>query len=178
MSEAARVFEILMRENAEMLLAFLRSSLTDPHTVDDVFQETMVVAWRRLPDFDRNRSFGKWLRGIAANLILVHYRKSVRNPISVDLATLAWTEDRLARIHRIQGDTLSEKLEFLRECIARLSDHLRVTIEARYLRRDPLDDIGQRMGVELETVKKRLYRAKLQLEKCITHKLLALEESK
>jgi RNA polymerase sigma-70 factor (ECF subfamily) len=177
MSEATHIFEILMRENAEMLLAFLRASINDPHAVDDIFQETMVVAWRRLEDFDRNRSFGKWIRGIAGNLMLVHYRKSGRNPLSFDESTLEWMENRFAQIQRIQGDTLSEKLDLLRECVARLSNQQRATIEARYLNQDSLDDIGKQMGAGLETVKKRLYRAKLQLEKCINNKLLALEES-
>ena len=38
MSEAKDVFEILMREHADMLLAFLRASVRDPHTVEDIFQ--------------------------------------------------------------------------------------------------------------------------------------------
>ena len=46
MSQATELFEILMRENAEMLLAFIRGSVRDTHAVDDIFQEAMVVAWR------------------------------------------------------------------------------------------------------------------------------------
>ena len=46
MNKGKEVFEILMRENADMLLAFLRASVRDSHAVDEMFQETMVVAWR------------------------------------------------------------------------------------------------------------------------------------
>ncbi|QKK08025.1 MAG: hypothetical protein HND58_07435 [Planctomycetota bacterium] len=74
------IFEILVRENAAMLTAFLRSSLHDPSDVDDLFQETMVVAWRRIDDYDRSRPFGPWLRGIARNLVLAHYRKAAAAP--------------------------------------------------------------------------------------------------
>ena len=33
----------------------------------DLFQETMVVAWRRLDDFDHTRPFGPWLRGLPSS---------------------------------------------------------------------------------------------------------------
>ena len=177
MSQAKDVFEILMREHADTLLAFLRASVNDPHTVDDIFQETMVIAWRRLDDFDRERSFGKWIRGIAGKLVLAHFRKSGRNPRSFDESTLEWMESRFARVQSLKGDSLSEKLELLRECVAALSRENRVTIEARYLHRHTLDEIVEQTGVAIQTVKKRLYRAKLQLEDCVDRKLLALEES-
>lgn len=178
MAKAKDLFETLMREHADMLLAFLNASVRDPHAVDDIFQETMVVAWRRLDDFDHTRSFPKWLRGIASKLILAHFRKSGRNPLHIDESTLEWMESRFAQVQRLQGDTLSEKLDLLRDCIARLSEENRTAIEARYIDQDSLEEIVHKLGLALQTVKKRLYRAKLQLESCLSKKLLALEESR
>ena len=177
MSDAARVFEILMRENADMLLAFIRGSVRDTHAVDDIFQEAMIVAWKRLDDFDRERSFGKWVRGIAGKLILAHYRKTGRNPLAMDESTLEWMETRFAQIQRLQGDTLNEKLSLLRDCVDALSEDNRKTIESRYLKQNSLEEIVGQLGVALQTVKKRLYRAKQQLEDCLHHKLIAMEES-
>ncbi|MEM7457186.1 MAG: sigma-70 family RNA polymerase sigma factor [Planctomycetota bacterium] len=177
MSEAKDVFEILMRENAEMLLAYLRASVRDRHAVDDIFQETMVVAWRRLSDFDRTASFGKWIRGIAAKLVLVHYRKSGRDPLNLDEHSLEWMDGRLTRLQSANGDKLSEKLVLLRECVDALSDDNRAAIEARYFQQLSLDEVVSKMGVALQTVKKRLYRARVQLSGCLDRKLPALEES-
>ena len=39
MNKGKEVFEILMRENADMLLAFLRASVRDSHAVDEMFQK-------------------------------------------------------------------------------------------------------------------------------------------
>ena len=177
MSQAKDVFEILMREQADSLLAFLRASVSDQHAVDDIFQETMIIAWRRLDDFDRSRSFGKWIRGIAGNLVLAHFRKCGKSSLSLDESTLVWLESRFAQIQSVKGDTLGEKLELLRECIAALSPEYRDTIDARYFQRLSLDEIVERTGVALQTVKKRLYRSKLRLEDCIGKKLLQLEGS-
>ena len=177
MKDAKKVFEILMRDNAEMLLAFLRASVQDPHAVDDIFQETMIVAWRRLDSFDSERSFGKWLRGIAGKIVLAHYRKIGANPLGLDASTLEWMESRFAKIQRFNGDSFAEKLVLLRECIDALPEDNRVTVEARYLNQQSLDEIVTTLGVPLQTIKKRLYRAKSQLGLCLERKLLALEES-
>ncbi len=178
MNQGKQVFEVLMQENADMLLAFLRASIRDKHAIDDLFQETMVVAWRRMPDFDREQPFGKWLRGIARNLILAHFRKSGQHPLNVDENSLEWLDGKFSQIQSRSGDTLSEKLALLRECVEGLTNDNKQAIEARYLDQYSLDEIVSKMGLALQTVKKRLYRAKSQLAECLEAKLLAMEESK
>ncbi len=177
MTQAKQVFEVLMRENADMLLAFLRASVRDKHAVEDIFQETMVVAWKRIDSFDRERSFAKWLRGIARNLVLAHFRKAGKNPLAMDESTLDWMDGRFAQIQSQNGDTLSEKLSLLRECVDSLSDDNKRTIEARYLDQSSLDEIVSSFGVAMETVKKRLYRARIQLADCLENKLVAFKET-
>ena len=176
MNKGKEVFEILMRENADMLLAFLRASVRDSHAVDEMFQETMVVAWRRMEDFDRDRSFGKWLRGIARNLILAHYRKLGSKRENLNESSMDWVEEKFTQIQHRSGDTLSEKLALLADCVEALSDENRNTIEARYMDGCSLPEIAKRLDIARETVKKRLYRAKAQLAKCIEGKLLLGEE--
>ena len=175
MTDAKKAFEILMRDNADMLLAYLRASVRDQHAVDEIFQETMIVAWKRLEDFDSSRSFSKWLRGIAGKLVLAHFRKSGQESHSCDQATLEWLESRFAKIEVIRGDTLSEKLQLLRECVDALPADARVAIEARYMSQQSLGEIVQELGVASETIKKRLYRARRQLGSCLEQKLLAIE---
>lgn len=63
------IFEVLVRENSRMLTAFIQSAVRNPAAVDDIWQETMVTAWKRWDDFDRSQPFGAWLRGIARNNI-------------------------------------------------------------------------------------------------------------
>ena len=67
MQDARAVFDILVHEHADMLAAYLRTLLGRDSSLDDIFQETMLVAWRRLEDYDRSRPFAPWLRGIAAD---------------------------------------------------------------------------------------------------------------
>ena len=96
MSHAKKLFEALVREHADMLLVYLRSALGNVPDVDDLFQETMVIAWRRLDDFDETRPVGPWLRGIARKLLQSHYRKQLASRWRE--ATLDRIEARLAQL--------------------------------------------------------------------------------
>lgn len=155
-----------------MLTAFLRASTRDPAVVDDLFQETMLVAWRRLDDYDRERPFGAWLRGIASKLILSHFRqKAQRRDIAVEEETLEWFGQQLDRVQSFSGDTWDEKLEALRRCVSGLPDHYREVIHLRYEKEISLSDLPSLLDLRFEALKKRIGRAKQMLYECIQRKL-------
>jgi DNA-directed RNA polymerase specialized sigma24 family protein len=111
---AVQVFDILARQNAQMLTAFLRSLVLDSHAVDDLFQETMLVAWRRLPDYDHALPFGPWLRGIAGKLVLEHRRKSAaRAALRCEPELLEALETEFERFEREPADSFHQRLESL-----------------------------------------------------------------
>lgn len=173
--EAGEIFEILMRENAAMLRAFLRSSIRDANTVDDLFQETMLVAWRRLDDFDHERPFGLWLRGIARNLVLAHYRQRASRETVLDQSAMDWLETRFAKIQKQPGDSFAEKLSALRDCVDLLPENYREPIRMRYQLDMSLSEIGQSLSLAMEALKKRLTRAKHKVADCLDQKLMAME---
>ena len=78
---AQGLFEILVRENGDMLRAFVLSSVRDSTTADDVVQEAFLVAWRNLERYDRSLPFGPWVRGIASKLILNLWRRRGRQKV-------------------------------------------------------------------------------------------------
>jgi len=161
------IFEILIREHADMLTAYLRSSLRDSYAVDDLFQETMIVAWRRLDDFDRTRPFGPWLRGIARNLVLAHYRKESRTPVWCDGAVLEALDQRFTTLSSHTGETFRERVEGLRECIDALSERLREVLHLFYGRGLTLREIGASIEIPEATVRKRAQRARVAVADCL-----------
>lgn len=171
--DAKQIFEILVRENSRMLTAFIRAAIFDASSVDDVWQETMLVAWRRLDDFDTSRPFGPWLRGIAQKIILAKLAKLSNQQTVTDHESLEYLSQRFESIQQLNGDTLDEKLDALRGCTALLPDHERTCIELRYAQDLKPAELSQRLGVGLETIKKRLVRAKQHLIDCMERKLKA-----
>ena len=154
-----------------MLTTYLRAAGCDAVLLDDVWQETMIVAWRKLDEFDRSKPFGPWLRGIAARTLMANRRASSRFVLTDDIEALDYLNQRLERINQMSGDTLDEKLDALRDCVSKLTTMDRECIELRF--RDDLMPavMSERIGVALETIKKRLFRAKQQLQLCLERKL-------
>jgi len=171
--EAVELFEILVRENSKMLRTYLISAVRDASNVDDLWQETMVVAWRRIDDFDRSRPFGPWLRGIAAKVVLAHSRKMKKVITPIQAEDLEYLSSRMESFSHLTGDTFQQKLNALRDCTESLKPNYEEVVRMRFLDGLMTAAISEAIGQGLETVKKRLARAKVQLLQCIDRKMEA-----
>ena len=157
-----------------MLMAYIRTIQADQVAADDVWQETMLVAWRRMDDYDVSRPFGPWLRGIAHKIVLAQFSKAKGKVTIMDSESLEYLSQRFESVQSLKGDTIDEKLEALRDCIALLPDHERQCVELRYSQNLMPAELSDRLSVALETIKKRLLRAKQRLVQCITSKMEAI----
>jgi len=166
--DAADVFAILVREHGERLLAYLRASVPSS-AVDDIFQDTVLVAWRRLPDYDRTRPFGAWLRGIARNIVLDFWSRSGRERPTDD-SILDGIERRAERHDRVDREEFRAQLSNLDECVAALPDEYRTVIHMCYRLDAPVAQIAAEVGASVEAVKKRLQRARAMIAACMESK--------
>lgn len=161
------VFEILAREHAGMLTAFLRSMVSRSEVVDDLFQETMLVAWRRLSEFDRSRPFGPWLRGIASRLMMQQWRKSSSDVMNCEAEVLEALDRRMGDFERTSGDTFRDRLARLGTCLERLPAPMREAVEMGYGRGMMLAAVAKALNATEEAVKKRVQRARQALADCL-----------
>ena len=163
---ARQVFQILVHEHADMLLAYLRSLVRSPHVVEDLFQETMLVAWRRLADYDSQRAFGPWLRGIATKLVLRQRERDARACRHCEPAVLEALEQRFGE-HSASPESLGETLRHLLECLQELPERLRAAVGLAYREGLLLRVVAQRLDSSEEAIKKRLQRGRGLLANCI-----------
>ena len=161
------VFEILVREHADMLMAFSRSLMHNATSAEDLFQQTMLVAWRRLDDYDRSRPFGPWLRGIAQNLALEAHRKNARAVRCADPQILAELDHRFESLAHTPGDSFRERAEKLTACLSLLPDHMREPLNLLYTRGMLISAIATALNSSEEAIKKRVQRARQLLADCI-----------
>ncbi|MHC4512726.1 MAG: sigma-70 family RNA polymerase sigma factor [Planctomycetota bacterium] len=170
MADSQKLFEALVQENAHSLAIFLHSVVQDPGTVDDLFQETLITAWKILDRFDQRRSFGRWLRGIARKLILAHRRKSPHQVLVSDAQALDLIDAHCESVQELRNDLQDERLTHLRTCIDALPNTYRRAVQLRYQ-----DDVrGTKLAEMLETTwdntKKRLQRGRKMLFECMQQK--------
>ena len=174
-NEAQAIFEILVRENEAMLMTYLRAAVHNQSAAEDLFQETMLVAWRKLDEYDRSCPFGPWVRGIAAKLIMAHFRKAKSDIMITGCDALEYLSKQIEHIHERSGDTWEQKIDTLRQCIEALPDNYREMIELRYFKHQPASRISEITKVSLEAVRKRLQRARVQLLDCLRRKKVVME---
>lgn len=166
------LFEILAREHIDSVRAFLLASLRDAVAVEDLVQETFLVAWRILDRYDRKLPFGPWVRGIAAKLLMNHRRRLGRSRVHFcDEQVLALIDDGFARFDQQPGDTFDEQLDALRDCLGKLKGVQRESLALHYEHGLHCKAIAERLGVGFEAVKKHLQRGRSLLHRCLSSKL-------
>jgi RNA polymerase sigma-70 factor (ECF subfamily) len=127
----------------------------------------MLTAWRKLHECDTSRPFGPWLRGIAARLVMAHYRQRKRAMMLCDDAVLEYLDRQIQYISERPGDSWEDRIATLPKCIEALPDLHRAAIKMRYLEDNTARDVATRLGISIEALKKRLQRARVQLLKCL-----------
>lgn len=167
-SKSTQVFEVLVREYDQMLMAYIRCLIRDPGLVEDVFQETLITAWRRFEDFDSTRTLGAWLRGIALNTARNATRKRAADRHLFSDEVVNQVEDGLlSSRHRDDAEGWSERLAALKECLSRLPEAARELILRRYKRGETSSDIADALRRSAAAIRKELQRTRRLLGKCI-----------
>ena len=158
---------------AEMdLRAFVRSVVRDAAAEDDVFQETALVLWERFAEYDPERPFGAWARGIAAKKLLKRRDHEARFPAVLSPKAM---QALLEAFDRIENRSDSRRQEALEECIGRLPEKSRDLVKLRYHDELKPEHIAQRTDRSIAAVYQALSRIRSLLEDCIRERLAAWE---
>jgi RNA polymerase sigma-70 factor (ECF subfamily) len=170
MVDSRKLFEALMQENAHSLRIFLHSAVRNPALVDDLFQETLIVAWKTIERFDQERSFGRWIRGIARNLIMSQRRTAARQIILSNHDLINLIDDHCESIQLMSNDFLDDRLDRLQRCVDALPSTYREAIKLRYQREVRGQKLAELLDTSWGNVKKRLQRGRKILFDCMEGK--------
>jgi RNA polymerase sigma-70 factor (ECF subfamily) len=134
----------------------------------DMFQETFIKAYRSLPTFKGQSSFGTWIYRIASNVCLDELRRRKRRIPTLSLDEPATTLDGNELEVEIADtsysiDILYEQKE-LSSSIQEVLDQMKKEHKTAIILRDILDlsyeEMAKVMGCSMGTVKSRLSRAR------------------
>jgi RNA polymerase sigma-70 factor (ECF subfamily) len=130
-------------------------------------QDCFVRAYRARHTFNGQASLATWLTRIAINLAYEWLRRVRTNFFSAEQPAIA-TELRSVKAsgpNPEQALAVEQQSEFVQELLHRLPPHHRILIEYRYLHDMSVDEIVERTGLSMTTVKARLNRARAALRK-------------
>jgi RNA polymerase sigma-70 factor (ECF subfamily) len=129
--------------------------------VDDVLQETLLKAWRRLSTFRSESSFRTWLTRVAINEALQSYRREQRRPLCQALGDLDAVDSHGESTH--QSLVRVEVTKAVRSAIVRLRTRDKNVLILRDLQQFSERETAQFLRSTIPAVKARLFRARLTL---------------
>ena len=160
-----RAFDLLVRKYRHKILGLISRYVHDWSECEDVAQEAFVRAWRALPAFRGESAFYTWMYKIAVNTAKNHLVAQGRRPPADDLdADMAVQIEAGARLR----DEATPERELARheiertvfETVEALPEELRVAITLREVDGLSYEEIAERMGCPIGTVRSRIFRAR------------------
>lgn len=157
-------FGALVVEHHVRLRAFVRSLGVDPDWVDDVAQEAFLVAYRQFESFDDTKDFGKWLRGIAANIVRNEIRKDARRQriLHNDLAELL-----IGRYEQTSHHSESMTIGAIKNCLEQLAPKSKTIVQGRYRHGLSAAQLADDLELTAANVRQLLVRIRRQLKSCV-----------
>lgn len=171
----AHLFAQIVERYQNRLFAALMTMVPSREDAEDLTQETLVQAFRKLGSFEGRSSLLTWMHRIAMNLAISHRRKHrlERQQSWTDMEVAV--SDLTSPTHS-QGDVLEQREEraLLQSALARIDAEYREIIVLRDIHGYDYAEIADLLSLPAGTVRSRLHRARIELRDTI----LMLEQGK
>lgn len=167
-------FAILQNKYQKIIASLIRKMVKDEDDIDDLTQETFIKVFNALHTYQAQYSFSSWIYRIASNTCIDYLRKKRFPTISLS-KPLENIEDDI--FFEIEDNTYlpdknvlnDEKMKVLNDAIAQLPENYREIIKLRHEEELDYNEIAEKLGIPLGTVKAHLFRARkillIQLKK-------------
>lgn len=159
------------------LLAYARSMLGNYSAAEDVVQEAFLVVTRKYEQFQEGTSMLAWCRSIV-RIEVMRARQRYHRDHSLVERILDDAID--ASFHEFQESSTCDETDVrkgtMEQCVEQLSDRASGVLKARLADNLSYPQIGEKLGMSIEAVRKALFRAKKQVRDCVESKLRTAHE--
>lgn len=149
-------FDTVYREHFPFVWRSLRRQGVPPPALDDAAQEVFVVVHRRLADFDGRVGVRSWLFGIAHMIAFAHRRTARKHGACLPLPEEVGNRQPTPHDEAVKG----ELVRFLEAFLESLGDAQRAVFILAELEQMSAPEIGDALGVKVNTVYSRLRLAR------------------
>ena len=161
-------FRFLVREYGLLVRGYLSTRVYHLSDAEDLAQETFLVAFKKLPDYQLGTNFRAWLLSIAKFHLNNYWRKNRRRADIMeqfrhDIAAAIEPEMNLA-----SDDVKTTQINKLLDCIAKLPERSRHLIRSG-LNGVRLEILSDEMNLKPNAIYQLRYRAHQLLKDCINN---------
>ena len=161
-------FSVLVKKYQKPVHALVWRKIGDFHIAEDITQDTFLKAYQKLSTLKEPQRFASWLYVIATNYCKMWIRKkrlstqSLEDISSMELERATYSGYIIAENEQI---TAEAQREVVKKLLAKLQESERTVITLHYLGGMTYKEISEFLGVSIETIKTRVYRARQRLKK-------------
>ena len=162
---ATPTFDAVYREHRGRIFAVVRSVVGADPDIDDFLQLVLIELHRSLPRFEGRSKLTTWLHRLTVNVALQHLRKKKRGRWLSFFGSSA-ADDTLEPAAPVNETGRLEGRELLRHvegAVAALSEKKRVVWQLYELEGFEPAEIGEMLGIPLNTARSRLLAARRDL---------------
>jgi RNA polymerase sigma-70 factor (ECF subfamily) len=146
-------FETLFRQFQGPVYGWIMRIVRDSGAAEDLTVETFWRAWNARARFDPQREFGAWARRISSNLALNHLKR-------VGAGFSRSIENRPAEAGRYTDPAVEgESREAIERAFRELPPKLRAAATLALIEEQPYNEIAEGLGISVNGVKSRVFRA-------------------
>jgi len=134
---------------------------------EEIAQDSFIKAFRALATFKQNAKFSTWLYSIVYTTAMTFLRKKKLDTQSIDDETSLIQLEAYSSDHTVIDVEHKSKMQFVNLAISQLSPLDAAIITLFYQGEQSLEEIAQALGMESNTVKVKLHRARQRLREKI-----------
>lgn len=158
------VFSQLVERYQNYVFTLVLRFIESREDAEEVAQDIFVKAYRCLADFRGESKFSTWLFTIARTSCISFLRKKKLNTLSLDNERTGLQAENQESGFRANLIEQKSRHVMLNEAIRMLSADDSQVLTLFYKGEQTLEEIGQIMGLETNTVKVKLHRARQRLK--------------
>ncbi len=161
-------FTVLMARHRKWVHSLAWREIGDFHAAQEITQDTFIQAFKSLPSLEDTNRFLGWLYVIAKRQCIEWLRRKPVTMQSLDAMPKAELET-IFYTQYLERERVQTSTDGLREVVERLLQKLpeteRSVMILHYFSGLTCEEVSDHLGLSLNTVKSRLYRARKRLEK-------------
>jgi RNA polymerase sigma-70 factor (ECF subfamily) len=156
-------FNDIVNRHKEKVRNLIYLNLGSTSSIDDISQEVFLSVYRKLKQFRFQSQFTTWLYTITINKIRDHVRKQ-----KVMSVFSAFSSDDTENV--VEPGSFKENFdvnEMVRDAVAKLPRKLKEPLILRDFEGMSYQEISDATGIEIGTIKSRIFRARESLKKML-----------
>lgn len=151
------VYSVLVNKYKSYAFTIAQKILQNKPEAEEAAQDAFIKAYHHLAGFNRESRFSTWLYRIVFNTAISYRRKSRHQFQSIETTVIEYNQDAEGMLEK------TDKKKYLNQALQKLSDADRTALTLFYLEEFSLDEIAEITGMQANTAKVRIHRARQRL---------------